>query len=175
MDTRGIETLLADHPFFEGMSDDHLKLLAGCASNVVFKEKDVIFRHDQEADTFYILRDGKVSVDIVATSQIHRIQTLGAGNVLGWSWLFPPYVWRFDAMAIEPTRAFALDARCLRTKCDTDTVLGYELLKRFSAIVIDRLMAANMRILDMYGGPTEPRTTTLIPPETETQGHAAPT
>lgn len=163
MDIRGIETILIEHPFFQGMSREHIQLLAGCATNARFQKDEVIFRHNDEANTFFIIRDGKVSVDIVTTSKIHRVQTMGKGDVLGWSWLFPPYIRRFDAIAVESTRAFALDATCLRSKCETDTVLGYDLIKRFSAIIVDRLLAAHLQIVDMYAGPKADSRTNLSP------------
>jgi CRP-like cAMP-binding protein len=79
------------------------------------------------------------------------IDTYGEGDVLGWSWLIPPYHWRFDARAIEPTRAISLDARCMRTKCENDHDLGYELMKRFARIIEQRLDATRWQLLDVYG------------------------
>jgi CRP-like cAMP-binding protein len=76
---------------------------------------------------------------------------LAAGEVLGWSWLIPPYHWKFDARAIEQTRALALDGKCLRTKCEEDHDLGYELLKRFAQIMEERLQATRLQLLDVYG------------------------
>ena len=78
------------------------------------------------------------------------IETLGPGEVLGWSWLFPPYRWHFDAQAVEPVRAVALDGGCLRGKCEEDPRLGYELTRRFAAIMMDRLQATRLRLLDVY-------------------------
>ncbi len=80
------------------------------------------------------------------------LQTVGAGDILGWSWLIPPYHWMFDAVALEPTRTIALDGRCLRGKCEADRVLGYELLKRFAHIMEQRLQATRLQLLDLYGG-----------------------
>jgi CRP/FNR family transcriptional regulator, cyclic AMP receptor protein len=79
------------------------------------------------------------------------IQTLGVGEVLGWSWLFPPYRWLFDARTIELTRAIALDGKCLRAKCDEDHHLGYEMVKRFAQVIIERLQASRLQLLDVYG------------------------
>lgn len=79
------------------------------------------------------------------------IQTLSAGDVLGWSWLFPPYHTHFGARAIEPIRALSLDAKCLRNKCEEDHDLGYEFMKRFSEVVIQRLQATRLQLLDVYG------------------------
>jgi len=78
------------------------------------------------------------------------IETLEEGDILGWSWLIPPYLWRFDARIVEPTRAIALDGKCLRMKCDENHDLGYELLKRFAHIVTQRLQATRLQLLDIY-------------------------
>ena len=79
------------------------------------------------------------------------LDTLGAGEVLGWSWLFPPYRWHFDAQTVEQTRAIAFNGECLRTKCDADPHLGYALMQRFAHIMMQRLQATRLQLLDMYG------------------------
>jgi len=151
MNIKEIDALLREHPFFEGMTEDHIAILSGCASNVNFKKEEVIFRQDEKADIFYIIKEGRVTVDIVTTSEVVRVQTLEKNDVLGWSWFFPPHVWHFDAMAVEPVRAFAMDAKCLREKCEKDPALGYDLLKRFSSIVVNRLEATRLQTIDMFG------------------------
>jgi len=78
------------------------------------------------------------------------VETLEDGDIVGWSWLFPPYRWRFDARAVETTRAIALNGKCLRTKSEQDHDLGYELLKRFARIVEERLQATRLQLLDVY-------------------------
>lgn len=147
-----LEPILAEHPFLKGLDPAHLDVLVGCASNVRFDEGAFVFRQGQEANTFYILREGTIAVEIFTP---HRgaitIDTVGQGDVLGWSWLIPPYHWHFDARAVEPTRAIALDARCMRTKCESDHDLGYELMKRFAQIIEQRLDAARWQLLDVYG------------------------
>ena len=147
-----LEPILAEHPFLKGLKQEHLELLVGCASNVRFDAGAFVFRQGQEANHFYILRDGKVAVELFAPQRgAIAIDTYGEGDVLGWSWLIPPYHWRFDARAIEPTRAIALDARCMRTKCENDHELGYELMKRFAKIIEQRLDATRWQLLDVYG------------------------
>ena len=79
------------------------------------------------------------------------IQTLGPGEVLGWSWLFPPYRWYFDGRALKQTQALVLDAIRVREKCEEDPKLGYELMKRSSAIIHHRMQAARLQIIDLYG------------------------
>jgi len=146
-----LERILAEHPFLEGLEERHIKVLVGCASNVVFEAGRFIFREGDEADKFYIIRRGRVALELYAPDRGPiAIQTIGEGEVLGWSWLFPPYRWHFDARAMELTRAIALDGKCLRTKCEEDHSLGYELLKRFSHIIMERLQATRVQLLDLY-------------------------
>lgn len=146
-----IESLLREHPFVKGMDRAHIELITGCASNVRFDPGQWIFRESEEANQFYIIRQGKVALEVYSPERGGlMIDTLGEGDVLGWSWLIPPYHWRFDAKALELTRAIALDGKCLRTKCENDHHLGYELLKRFSSIIEQRLQATRLQLLDLY-------------------------
>ena len=152
MSVRTLAPLLAEHPFFRGMEERHLALLSGCASNVRFAADDVIFREGEAAERFYLLRSGRAAIELAVPARGHVVlQTLEAGDVVGWSWLFPPYRWTFDARAVDATRAFAFDGVCLRGKCDDDPRLGYELMRRFSRVVIDRLQATRLQLLDVYG------------------------
>ncbi len=149
---RTLESLLAEHPFFKGLDPRYLELLAGCASNVRFNAGEFIFREGGEANQFYLIRHGKVALEVFVPERGPvTIQTIDAGDVLGWSWLFPPYRWHFDARAVELTRAIAFDGQCLRTKCDEDHDLGYELMKRFARIITERLQATRLQLLDVYG------------------------
>ena len=146
-----LEPLLASHPFLKDLDQKYIQLVVGCASNVRFEAEQYIFRENEEADQFYIIRQGKVALEIYTPDRGPIIiETLEDGDVLGWSWLIPPYQWRFDARALELTRAIALDGKCLRTKCENDHDLGYELLKRFSSIVDQRLESTRFRLLDLY-------------------------
>jgi len=146
-----LEPILAEHPFFEGLESRHLRLIVGCASNVRFNPGQLLFREGDKANQFYMIRQGKVAVEIRAAERGSiTVQTVGEGEVLGWSWLIPPYRWRFDARAVELTRAIALDGECLRTKSEEDHSLGYELLKRFSLTIVERLDAMRLQLLDLY-------------------------
>jgi CRP-like cAMP-binding protein len=150
-----IETILAEHPFLKGMAPDHIPLIAGCASNVRFNKGDYIFREDEEADRFYLVRHGLIALDVFVPQRGPvTIDTIQEGEVLGWSWLFPPYRWHFDARALQLTRAIAFDGKCLREKCDKDTALGYDLVKRFSQVFMQRLQSARLQLLDLYGDTT---------------------
>lgn len=147
-----LQPILAEHPFLKDLPGEYLALLTGCAANVRFEAGAYVFREGEEANNFYLLRAGKVAIQIRAGARGPvTLQTMGEGDVLGWSWLIPPYRWRFDAQALEPTRAVALDGKCLRGKCEENHDLGYELLKRFSALVARQLEVTRLRLLDVYG------------------------
>jgi CRP/FNR family transcriptional regulator, cyclic AMP receptor protein len=146
-----LEPILAKHPFLKGLKPEHLKILVGCASNVRFNAGQFLFHEGEEANEFYMIREGKVAVQIQGAERGPIIvQTIGEGEVLGWSWLIPPYRWRFDVKALELTRAIALDGKCLRTKSEEDHDLGYQLLRRFAGIIVDRLEATRLQLLDVY-------------------------
>lgn len=146
-----LEPILRAHPFFADMSDEDLKLVSGCAKNVRFKSGDVIAKEGQSADEFYLIREGRVAVAMPSPNSGRlSIDTLDAGEVAGWSWLFPPYLWQFDITAITSVRALSMDGRCLRDKCDADPRLGYDLMKRFSHVMAERLAAARLQVIDLY-------------------------
>jgi CRP/FNR family cyclic AMP-dependent transcriptional regulator len=149
-----LEPVLKEHPFFRNLAPAHLRTLVSCASNLRLHSREIVFRTGEEATRFYLIRRGEVAIEVFVPGQgALRIATLGAGEVLGWSWLFPPYRWMFDASAVEETLAFALDGVCLRNKCEENHDLGYEMMKRFSLIIIERLQATRLQLLDVYGRP----------------------
>lgn len=146
-----LEPLLAKHPFLEGLAPHYLELLTGCASNLRFKTGDILFHEGEEADRFFIIREGIIRLEVFAPGRgAIPIETVDAGDIVGWSWLFPPYRWHFTARVVAPLRVIALDGECLRGKCDQDHTLGYEFLKRFSRIMLDRLQATRLQLLDLY-------------------------
>lgn len=147
-----IESLLAKHTFLDGMDPQHLSFIAGCGSNVRFDAGQYIYREGEQADQFYLIRHGKVSLEIFVPGRGPLvIETIAEGEVLGWSWCFPPYRRYWDARAQEVTRAVSLDGACIRAKCAEDHDLGYDLVTRFAQIVIQRLQATRRRLTDMYG------------------------
>lgn len=149
---QNLEPLLALHPFFSGLRSDHLTLLVGCASNRRYDPGELVFRQGDEARDFFLIRHGKVAIDVSAPDKgAITLQTLREGDVIGWSWIVPPYVNRFDARAVELTRAVALDGACLRGKFDEDHELAYELLRRFVGVIAERLESARIQLLDLYG------------------------
>jgi CRP/FNR family cyclic AMP-dependent transcriptional regulator len=146
-----LERIVAEHPFANGLEEQYVRLLAGCASNVRFDAGSPILREGQEATQFYLIRQGKIALEISAPPRGRLVvETLSEGDVLGWSWLIPPYYWGFDAKAVEITRAIALDGTCLRAKCEENHDLGYELLKRFARILERHLEATRLQLLDVY-------------------------
>ena len=153
MAAESLERILGEHPFFGGLEEPYLQLFVDCASNVRFDAGDMIFREGGEADTFYLVRHGRVALETSAP-QVGSviIRTLDEGDVLGFSWMVPPYRWRFDARAMEPVRAIALDGRCLRSRSEEDHDLGYELMKRCALVMEKTLQAARLQLLDVYGG-----------------------
>lgn len=155
MNPKPIESLLKDNPLFQGLPESDLQVIAGCASNVKFDPGDFLFREGRQANAFYLIRYGKVSVEFFAPGRGPiTIQTPDEGDVIGWSWLYPPHEWSHDARALTLTRAIAFDAKCLRAKCDADPRLGYELMKRFARLVHERLESTRLQLLDLYGDGT---------------------
>ena len=147
-----IDEILHGVPLFAGLSDDALSLIAGCGGNVHFDSGDLLFRQGDPADTFFVLRDGSVALDTYVPARgALTIDTIEARDVVGWSWLFAPYRWHFDARALVPLRATAFDGVCLRGKCEADPKLGYDLISRFAQVMIDRLQSTRLRLLDIYG------------------------
>jgi CRP-like cAMP-binding protein len=147
-----IDAVLRDVPVFAGLAPEQLTLLAGCASNVHLDEGQVLFREGDSADTFYVVRHGSVALEtFVPARGAVTIETLEAGEVVGWSWLFAPYRWHFDGRALSAVRATAFDGVCLRGKCEDDPRLGYELMSRFAQVLIERLQWTRLRLLDVYG------------------------
>ena len=146
-----LEKFLVEHDFLAGMNKEYIDLMVGCSSNVRFKEGEYICREGREANMFYILREGKVSLDIHMPQRGPvAIMTLDAGQVLGWSWLFPPHRWQFDALAKTDIRAIAFDGECMRKKCEENHDLGYEIMKRFSQVLAERLQSTRLQLMDVY-------------------------
>ena len=149
-----LDELIAASPVFAGLEPRHLRLIAGCAVNERLPAGAELFREGRPAERFYLIREGAVSVEVSAPGRGPlRIETLHAGDVAGWSWLFAPYRWQLDGRVVEPARLIAFDAVCLRGKCDADHELGYQLMRRFAATAIERLQATRLQLLDVYASP----------------------
>lgn len=139
--------LLVAHPFLCGMPPRHLEHLSHWASRAPFDAGTRIFQEHGPAQGFWLIRDGVIDLDIRPPGRGDAVvETLGPGAVLGWSWLFPPYRWHFGAVATEPVLAIAIDGAATRSYCDAEPAFGYELNKRFMAVVVKRLQATRMRL-----------------------------
>lgn len=146
-----LERIISEHPFFADLDRAFTNLMVGCASNVRFKRGDYIFREGDPANLFYLIREGKVAVEVFAPQhEPIMVATLEEGEILGWSWLLPPYQWKHQARATDNVRAIALDGKCLRTKCEQNHDLGYEILKRFARIIEQRLESTRLQLIDVY-------------------------
>ena len=146
-----LEKIIAEHPFFRGLSEEYLAFIAGCARNVRFVPNQFLFQEGETADRFFLVRHGLVSLEIFVPSRGPvSVQTVGEHEIIGWSWMVPPYHWRYTARALEMTRAVVFDATCMRAKCDADHDLGYSLMLRFAAIISQRLQATRLQLMDLY-------------------------
>jgi CRP-like cAMP-binding protein len=145
-DRKKLEADVAAHPFLIGISAHHIRLLADCAMRSQFAAGQVIFQKGETANRFYLIQRGRVALESSTGDEVVRIDEVGPGDLLGWSWIFPPYVWHFDARAIEPTTAIFLYGTMLREYCENDPALGYELFKRMSEVMMRRLQAARVKL-----------------------------
>jgi CRP-like cAMP-binding protein len=146
-----IAELVASHPVLEGLPGDTARLVGGCARNIAVAKGELLLAEGEPAETLYLLRRGRVSLEMRCPGQDPLvIDIMGPGTALGWSWLFPPYRWRFDARAMDSVGAIAVDAQCFRTKLESDPVFAFEITKRFASILLERLQATGLRLLDLY-------------------------
>jgi CRP/FNR family cyclic AMP-dependent transcriptional regulator len=146
------EDLISAAPVFAGLSAAHLELIAGCGVNEHFEAGAHPFREGDPAERFYLIREGAIALEVHAPGRGSlTVETLHRGEVVGWSWLFEPHRWQFDGRAVEATRVVAFDGACLRGKCEADHELGYLLMRRFAASIVERLQATRMQLLDVYG------------------------
>jgi len=146
--------LLSSQPFLAGLSPTRLDKLSLWSKRRVFNAGARLFDEGGRADRFWLIREGHVTLDTHVPGRGGVIvETLGPGAVLGWSWLFAPYRWHFAARAVETTLAIELDGPGVRELCDHDHELGYELMSRFLTVVVDRMQATRLRLLDLYTGP----------------------
>lgn len=147
-----IVDLLSELSFFQGLTSEDLAFIAGCGKNVIFEEKHMIAKPGDVADEFYIIRQGRVA--LILESPSHKpfiFQTLGENDLVGLSWLIPPYRWTISAKAIQMTKAIAINGACLREKCEKDHTLGFKLMKRLVQELVAREEAAIFHLLDVYG------------------------
>ena len=149
METETLEKILDEHPFFRGLKAHHLRTVAERATVVRFEPGEVIFREGEPAHRFYVIRTGRVALQLVSYRiDPLTVMTIEQGDIIGWSWLFPPYRWKLTAKALEVTRAISLDGRSVCTRCEKDHHLGYELMKRFAQIIENRVEALSVHLVE---------------------------
>ncbi len=154
MSKQPIKDYLSGHAFFTGLDDGFVEFLVGCASQRKVDKGHVLFQQGKNADKFYLLRNGEVSVQVPAlVGPTLEIQTLGADQMLGWSWLIPPYRWNFMARAQQETELLEFDGSAILARCEQDPKFGYELFKRFAALMSERLDAARQKLMDQWDPP----------------------
>ena len=146
-----VAQFLAEHPFLTWFDRKQVALLTDCALPATFKTGEIIFREGERAERFYLIISGKVALESSAEyGEPVIIETIGAGDLLGWSWMMPPYQWHFTARALEPTNAIFFAAAILRQYCEKDHLLGFELHKRISAVMMKRLQAARKKMIAIH-------------------------
>lgn len=146
-----ISQFLSAQRFFAGLDHEAIALVTGCAVNTHARPGAYLFREGEPADTFYVVRRGRVAIQMRQPTGGVVVDTAHEGDVVGWSWLVAPYRWTFDAVATEETSLVSIDGACLRGKCESDPALGYALLQRVVQVMSTRLHSARVRLLDLYG------------------------
>src|SRR5689334_11327048 len=150
--SKALGEAIAEHRVFRDLAPRYLALLAEVAMFKDFAADEVIFREGDPANRFYLILDGEVALESAQRDGPSVVlQTIGRDDVLGWSWLFPPYYWHFDARATEPTKAIFFYGTWIRENCERDHDFGYEMMKRMSAVMIERLQASRRKLAEIQG------------------------
>ncbi len=145
-----IRQQLVGHPFVRGLDPEDVEAFVKLGRLVEFGARDLIFRAGQPADTFYLIRSGVVALQVDAGGTVPRtVQTITEGSALGWSWLFEPYEWQFDAQAQTPVRGIAFDAEALRQRFLTNPACGYRVMARVAEVMAKRLHATRRQLLNL--------------------------
>ena len=148
-----IKDLLLETLFFKDMADKHVELLASCGMLAHFKAGEFLQKEGEEANSFFLIRKGDVAIESHLPGHVLTIAKAGPNSVVGYSWLFHPYRNNFDSRAVTNVKAIKLDGKCLRGKAEQDHELGYQFMKRFAQLMLQRLHAAQRQMLDIYGAP----------------------
>ncbi len=142
---------LSKHPVLQGLDARQVALVISYASTADYKPGQRVFQRDFDAREFIIVRSGRIAIEVPSIDgEALQIQTVGEGSLLGWSWFIPPYRWSFDARAVEQSNVISVNGDKLRTACDNDPKLGYALMKRFAALMAERLNAARIAAMRHY-------------------------
>jgi CRP-like cAMP-binding protein len=146
--------IISEHEFFSGLKQDFLEFLASNASHKHLEAGDVLFRQGVHADRFYLMLDGEISVEVPAIQGPSlTLQRLSKGKILGWSWLIPPYRWDFQARVVSSAELIEFDGKAILDQCETDNTFGYDLFKRFTGLMSERLLAARRKMMDQWDPP----------------------
>jgi CRP/FNR family transcriptional regulator, cyclic AMP receptor protein len=149
---RPLDQLLGEASALQSLPSAHRTTMAGCARIRVFEPGAMLLAEGDPADEFFLIRRGGVAIETEVPGRgAVTLETLGDGDLVGWSWLVPPYRSAFGARAVDTAHVIAFDGACLRGKCEQDPAFGYELMRRFSQVMLDRLQATRLRLLDVYG------------------------
>ncbi|HYW92132.1 MAG TPA: Crp/Fnr family transcriptional regulator [Gammaproteobacteria bacterium] len=149
-----IEGVLAEQPFLAGMKAADLSFLAGRASRRQLRKDQVLFPYGAPAEEFYLVLSGSVTMEVAAIEGPALVlQSVGAGGIIGWSWLFPPYKWTFQGRSSEDTEVLAFDGKAVRERCEADPAFGYDVLKRFSTLMSERLGYARQCMIEAWSPP----------------------
>lgn len=149
---RSPEEVLTEHPFFKGMKAQHLEFLVSVARPLHIETNHFLFRQGGEADCFLVVDQGDMAIELhVGAKGARIIQTVGAGEVIGWSWLYPPHRWMYDGRALDNVDCLCLDGEAVRERMGTDHEFGYEVLCRFGEVIVAALNRARLQLLDVYG------------------------
>jgi CRP/FNR family transcriptional regulator, cyclic AMP receptor protein len=147
-----IEDQLVATRMFRNLTPEQIKAIAELGEEVELADGRAVMVEGDPADSFFLIRDGFVALEIQAPTGTITIETLHNGDPVGWSWLFEPYLTHFDARSRGVTRAIKFDASALRGRCAEDAQLGYELMRSFTSVIVERLHATRLQLLDVYGG-----------------------
>lgn len=154
MSKQSIREDLAGHDFFSDLDAETLDFLASHASERELSEDEVVHRYDSPAEDFFLVREGRITVEVAAIEGPPlELQNLGEGAILGWSWLIPPYRWSFQARAETPGKVLQFDGKAIRERCESDPAFGYEILKRFSRLMSERLQFAREKMMEEWNPP----------------------
>ncbi|MDH5354752.1 MAG: cyclic nucleotide-binding domain-containing protein [Gammaproteobacteria bacterium] len=154
MSEQSINDYLSSHPFFDKLDEDFLQFVSNSATELQLKKGDILFRQGELADKFYLLREGQISVQVPAiVGPALEIQSLSKGQILGWSWLMPPYRWHFLARVEEDSDLIEFDGISILAHCEEDPKFGYELFKHFAALMSERLEVARQKMMDQWNPP----------------------
>lgn len=150
MKNKPLSDLMEVHPFFEGMARKDVDFIAGCAANRRYKAGDFMLLMGKEASEFYMIRSGRVAVEMDAGNRTYVVQTISEGGIVGWSWLHPPLINRYDVRVMDDAAVFAFNAQCVRDKCEADPEFGFHITRRFMKLVVERLMATRVQLAELY-------------------------